>query len=106
MQRHHARQQVRHVKKADISFASLVESNIPDRYVFVIYQSQLTHCPGENICFFLVIVNEMPNLQALKRKPIRHTIPGSIEQLDFEYVRHGTVKAQAELKTVSTEFAH
>jgi hypothetical protein len=33
----------------------------------------------------------MPNLQALERTPIRRAIPGSIEQQEFEYTRHGTV---------------
>jgi len=36
-------------------------------------------------------VDEMPNLQALERQPIRRAIPGSIEQQEFEYRRHGTV---------------
>ena len=38
-----------------------------------------------------VAVDEMPNLQVLERRPIRRAIPGSIEQQEFEYVRHGTV---------------
>ena len=33
----------------------------------------------------------MPNLQVLERRPIRRAIPGSIEQQEFEYIRHGTV---------------
>ena len=33
----------------------------------------------------------MPNLQAIERAPIRRAIPGSIEQQEFEYTRHGTV---------------
>lgn len=41
--------------------------------------------------FGVVCVDEMPNLQALERKPIRRAIPGTIEQQEFEYVRHGTV---------------
>ena len=41
--------------------------------------------------FLVVCADEMPNLQALERKPIRRAIPGNIEQLEFEYVRHGTV---------------
>jgi hypothetical protein len=36
-------------------------------------------------------VDEKPNLQVLERKPIRRAIPGSIEQQEFEYARHGTV---------------
>jgi hypothetical protein len=41
--------------------------------------------------FLVVCVDEMPNLQAIERKPIRHAIPGAIEQQEFEYIRHGTV---------------
>jgi DDE superfamily endonuclease len=38
-----------------------------------------------------VAVDEMPNLQVLERRPIRRAVPGSIEQREFEYTRHGTV---------------
>jgi hypothetical protein len=38
-----------------------------------------------------VAVDEIPNLQVLERSPIRRAIPGSIEQQEFEYTRHGTV---------------
>jgi hypothetical protein len=38
-----------------------------------------------------VAVDEVPNFQVLERQPIRRAIPGSIEQQEFEYVRHGTV---------------
>jgi hypothetical protein len=41
--------------------------------------------------FLVICVDEMPNLQALERNPIRRAIPGAIEQQEFEYVRHGTV---------------
>ncbi len=41
--------------------------------------------------FWVVCIDEMPNLQALERNPIRRAIPGSIEQQEFENVRHGTV---------------
>jgi hypothetical protein len=41
--------------------------------------------------FWVVCIDEMPNLQALEREPIRRAIPGAIEQPEFEYVRHGTV---------------
>ena len=41
--------------------------------------------------FLVVCGDEMPNLQAIERKPIRRAIPGAIEQQEFEYVRHGTV---------------
>src|SRR5512135_1844751 len=38
-----------------------------------------------------VCTDEMPNKQVLERRPIRRAIPGSIEQQQFEYTRHGTV---------------
>jgi transposase len=38
-----------------------------------------------------VAVDEIPNFQVLERKPLRRAIPGSIEQQEFEYIRHGTV---------------
>jgi hypothetical protein len=38
-----------------------------------------------------VAVDEKPNLQVLERSPLRRAIPGSIEQREFEYTRHGTV---------------
>jgi hypothetical protein len=38
-----------------------------------------------------VAADEKPNLQVLERRPIRRAIPGSIEQREFEYTRHGTV---------------
>ena len=41
--------------------------------------------------FWVVCVDEMPNHQVLERRPIRRSIPGSIEQQEFEYIRHGTV---------------
>ncbi len=40
---------------------------------------------------YVVCADEMPNLQVLERAPIRRAIPGSIEQREFEYTRHGTV---------------
>jgi hypothetical protein len=39
----------------------------------------------------VVCTDEMPNRQVLERRPIRRAIPGSIEQQEFEYTRHGTV---------------
>jgi hypothetical protein len=39
----------------------------------------------------VVCIDEMPNLQVLERHPIRRAIPGAIEHLEFEYIRHGTV---------------
>jgi DDE superfamily endonuclease len=38
-----------------------------------------------------VAVDEVPNLQVLERRPLRRAIPGSVEQQEFEYTRHGTV---------------
>jgi hypothetical protein len=38
-----------------------------------------------------VAVDEIPNFQVLERRPIRRAIPGSIEQQEFEYIRHGTI---------------
>lgn len=40
---------------------------------------------------WVVCADEVPNLQVLERQPIRRAIPGSIEQREFEYTRHGTV---------------
>ena len=40
---------------------------------------------------WVVAVDEKPNLQVLERDPIRRAIPGSIEQQEFDYTRHGTV---------------
>src|SRR5947209_495135 len=40
---------------------------------------------------WVVCVDEMPNLQILERRPIRSARPGSIEQHEFEYIRHSTV---------------
>jgi hypothetical protein len=40
---------------------------------------------------WVVCADEMPNKQVLERNPIRRAIPGSIEQREFEYTRHGTV---------------
>ena len=40
---------------------------------------------------WVVAVDEIPNLQVLGRHPLRRAIPGSIEQQEFEYTRHGTV---------------
>jgi DDE superfamily endonuclease len=39
----------------------------------------------------VVCTDEMPNKQVLERVPIRRAVPGSIEQQEFEYTRHGTV---------------
>ena len=41
--------------------------------------------------YWVVCVDEKPNCQVLERHPIRRSIPGSIEQREFEYTRHGTV---------------
>jgi hypothetical protein len=40
---------------------------------------------------WVVGTDEMPTKQVLERRPIRRAIPGSIEQQEFEYTRHGTV---------------
>ena len=36
-------------------------------------------------------VDEIPTFQVLEREPIRRAIPGSVEQQEFDYTRHGTV---------------
>ena len=41
--------------------------------------------------YWVVCADEIPNHQVLEREPIRRSIPGSIEQQEFEYTRHGTV---------------
>lgn len=41
--------------------------------------------------FWVVCEDDLPNFQVLERRPIRRAIPGSIEQQEFEYKRHGTV---------------
>lgn len=41
--------------------------------------------------YWVVCADELPNFQVLERVPIRRAIPGSIEQQEFEYKRHGTV---------------
>jgi transposase len=40
---------------------------------------------------WVVCVDEIPTFQILERDPIRRAIPGSIEQQEFDYTRHGTV---------------
>jgi hypothetical protein len=39
----------------------------------------------------VVCVDEVPTFQVLERRPIRRAIPGSLEQQEFDYSRHGTV---------------
>jgi transposase len=41
--------------------------------------------------YWVVCADELPNFQILERQPIRRAIPGSIEQREFEYKRHGTI---------------
>jgi DDE superfamily endonuclease len=41
--------------------------------------------------YWVVCTDEVPNFQVLERKPIRRSTPGSIEQREFDYTRHGTV---------------
>jgi hypothetical protein len=40
---------------------------------------------------WVVCVDEIPTFQVLERNPIRRAIPGSIEQEEVDYTRHGTV---------------
>ena len=40
---------------------------------------------------WVVCVDEIPTFQVLERRPIRRAIPGSIEQREEVYTRHGTV---------------
>src|SRR5436305_5854779 len=40
---------------------------------------------------WVICVDEIPTFQVLERRPIRRAIPGSIEQREFDYTRHGTV---------------
>jgi transposase len=39
---------------------------------------------------WVVCVDEIPTFQVLERHPLRRAIPGSIEQQEFDYTRHGT----------------
>jgi transposase len=39
---------------------------------------------------WVVCADEIPTFQVLERNPIRRAIPGSIEQQEFDYTRHGT----------------
>jgi hypothetical protein len=41
--------------------------------------------------YWVICVDEIPNFQIIERSPIRRAIPGSIEQREFEYTRHGTI---------------
>lgn len=41
---------------------------------------------------WVVCVDERPGWQVLQRTPIRRALPGSMEQQEFAYIRHGTVK--------------
>jgi hypothetical protein len=38
--------------------------------------------------------DEIPNHQVRERDPIRRSIPGLIEQQEFEHTRHGTVNTE------------
>lgn len=40
---------------------------------------------------WVVCADEIPTFQVLERVPIRRAIPGSIEQQEYDYTRHGTV---------------
>src|SRR3954462_4881536 len=39
---------------------------------------------------WVVCVDEIPTFQVLERNPLRRALPGSIEQQEFDYTRHGT----------------
>jgi len=54
---------------------------------------------------WVVCADEIPNFQVLERKPIRRGIPGSIEQQEFDYIRHGTVNLLMLLIVHSGEMA-
>jgi hypothetical protein len=45
--------------------------------------------------YWVVCADEVPNFQVLQRRPIRRSVPGSIEQREFDYTRHGTVNILA-----------
>ena len=45
--------------------------------------------------YWVVCADEVPNFQVLERCPNRRSIPGSIEQREFDYTRHGTVNLLA-----------
>jgi len=40
---------------------------------------------------WVVCVDEVPTFQVVERRPIRRAIPGSIEQQEYDYIRHGTL---------------
>ena len=40
---------------------------------------------------WVVCADEVPTFQVVERRPIRRAIPGSIEQQEFDYIRHGTL---------------
>ncbi len=40
---------------------------------------------------WVVCIDEIPNFQILEREPLRRARPGSIEQQEFDYTRHGTI---------------
>jgi hypothetical protein len=44
---------------------------------------------------WVVCADEVPNFQVLQRRPTRRGVPGSIEQQEFDYIRHGTVNLLA-----------
>src|SRR3954468_89042 len=39
---------------------------------------------------WVVCADEVPDFQVLERRPLRRAVPGTIEQQEFEYKRHGT----------------
>src|SRR5438874_2154849 len=38
---------------------------------------------------WVVCVDEIPTFQVLERQPLRRALPGSVEQQEFDYTRHG-----------------
>jgi Homeodomain-like domain/BREX system ATP-binding protein BrxC/D len=52
---------------------------------------------------WVVCADEMPNCQVLERVPIRRAIPGSIEQVEHDYIRHGRAEPRASEAAVRGE---
>jgi transposase len=40
---------------------------------------------------WVLCVDEVPTFQVVERRPLRRAIPGSIEQQEYDYIRHGTL---------------
>src|SRR5262249_3047700 len=67
-----------------------LDAQFMDRAVKILWWYTYTHSLASR-GFWVVCADEMPNFQVLERVPIRRAIPGHIEQIEFEYKRHGTV---------------